>query len=181
MDWGGIRSRCLWRILTQLLSLGSTTNTSRRPISATHHLADIPLPLQRRRRGQTSTADLARVMLFGNGRWSLVAQHGSNGVEYLLFQGGEGIHNLKIPLSTSWPWNATLVSCTFFGATDKWGRAITAPYCQRVCMDYGGVQYRWGTDIWKRPTLLWSWLCFQSQMTKTNSCFSHYNAYMSIF
>jgi hypothetical protein len=30
---------------------------------------------------------------------SLVAQHGSNGVEYLLFQGGEGMQNLKIPLS----------------------------------------------------------------------------------
>jgi hypothetical protein len=32
---------------------------------------------------------------------NLVAQRGSNKVEYLLFGGGEGRQNLKIPLSTS--------------------------------------------------------------------------------
>jgi hypothetical protein len=47
--------------------------------------------------------------------------------------------------------------------------------------DSNGVQYRRETDIWKRPTLHWSWVHFQSKITKPNSCFSHYNACTSIF
>jgi hypothetical protein len=40
-------------------------------------------------------------MLLGNGRRDLVVQHGSNGVECLLFQGREGIQKLKNPLLAS--------------------------------------------------------------------------------
>jgi hypothetical protein len=88
---------------------------------------------------------------------TLVAQRGSNGVEYLLFRGGEGIQNLKILLSTSWPRNENLVSCTCFGGTNKWGWQMWPHIVNEFGWDSDGVQYRRETNIWKRPTFQWSW------------------------
>jgi hypothetical protein len=101
MDWWGIGSRCLRHILAQLLSLANTADASGTLISAAHHLLRYPSPSTGDGEvgppPQCSWAEWCFLEMEGG---SLVAQRGSNGVEYFLFRGGECRMDLPGPITS---------------------------------------------------------------------------------